>query len=128
MNLAQLRAGYAALNAPDWVGDLPFPLFEGVSLKVRRAFTAEWADLVGKLRAEKTDLSAEDNEMRIERECLARVALTDWQGIDDPFTPDLAIALLADPDAGPSFRGCVWFAIGRREDAVKAATDAAEKN
>lgn len=128
MNLTQLRAGYAALNAPDWVGDLPFPLFEGVSLKVRRAFTADWVDLVGKLRAEKTDLSEDENERRIERECLARVALSDWQGIDDAYTPDLAISLLADPDVGPAFRGCVWHAIGKREDAVKAATDAAEKN
>lgn len=128
MKVSGLKQGYAALNASDWVGEIPFPLFEGVKLKVRRLWNSEWAALAEKLGDETSDLSKDANDVRIERECLARACLDDWKGIDDAYTPELAIELLADPEAGRDFRNALLWCANQREGQVKAQLEADEKN
>lgn len=128
MKLADLKNGYAALNVSDWVGNIPLPMFEGISFKVRRQWNTDWLALAERLGTEATDLSEADNQARIERECIAHACLDDWKGIDDPYAPDLAISILADPDAGRSFRNAVLWAANQREAQVKAQIEADEKN
>ena len=128
MKLSQLKSGFAALNAADWVDGLPFQLLGDVSLKVRRLYTPEWLALQQGLAKESSDLSVEANAARIERECIARTVIEDWRGIDDAYTPDLAIELLADAEAGPVFRSAVLFAVAKREASIRDAIEAAEKN
>lgn len=123
MKLSDLGKGYAALNAGDWVGDIPLPLFTGIRLKVRRLWNPDHVALNDKLLAD----GVTDEGERLKR-CLSEAVLLDWDGVEDAFSKDAAAAVLADPDSGKAFEGAIIWAAGQLADKVKASIEADEKN
>jgi hypothetical protein len=128
MKISSLKSGYADMNGGAWVGDIPLPLFEGISLKVTRLWTPAYSALHDELSAENSDLSEAANTRRVTDECLVQTVLLDWKGIDDPFSADTARQVLADADVGGPFRSAIIYAATHVADAVKAQLEADEKN
>ncbi len=128
MKFTDMKKGYAALNAGDWVGDIPLPLFDGIRLKVTRLWTPAYSALHDKLGEDVTDLSEADNEKRITDECLVQSVLLGWDGVEDAYSVDLARKMIADPDMGSVFRSAILYAAGHLADTIKANLAADEKN
>lgn len=128
MKLSDLGKGYAALNAGDWIGNIPFALFDGVRFKVCVLWNPDFVALYETLSAENSDLSVDANNRRMFDECLVRTCLVGWDGVDDAYSGDTAAAILADPQSGAQFkRAIIWAEIQLREK-VKAQIEADEKN
>lgn len=131
MKLSDIKRGYAGMNAGAWVGDIPFPLFGGIRLKVRRLWNPDYQALHDKLeeeRGEVAQVDRADTDREITDECLISTCLLGWEGVDDAYTADAARDLLADPEAGPSFRSAVIYAANHVGDAVKTQMEADAKN
>ncbi len=128
MKLADIKKGYAAMNAGAWVGDIPIPLFDGIRLRVRRLWNPDYVALHDQLSEDNTDLSEAANGRRITDECLLQTVLVGWDGVDDPFSIDAARLMLADPDMGTVFRNAVFWASSHVGDQVKADLEADAKN
>jgi hypothetical protein len=133
MKVSDIKKGYAGLNAGVWVGDLPFPLFAGIKLKVRRLWNPDYTALHEKLTAAAAPVpgAAADEKAgsdAITTECLLDACLMDWQGIDDPFAVNTARDLLADPEAGPSFRNAIFWAANHAGEQMTAQMEADAKN
>lgn len=128
ISLASMKKGYAGMNAGVWVGDIPLPLFDGITLQVTRLWTPTYAALHEKLSADMTDLSAEANEKRMTDECLVQTVLLGWKGVDDPYSQETARQLIADPDMGVAFRNAIIWAATHVAEQVKAQLEADAKN
>lgn len=130
MKFTDMKRGYAAMNAGQWVSDIPLPLFKGIRLKVRRLWNPDYTALHEKLAEGKPDPLPADDERAITDQCLVDACLLDWDGVDDAFSPEAAKALLADsePDGSNPFRFAVIWAASNLSDTVKAQLEADEKN
>jgi len=110
MKLSDIRLDIDAIEAGDWVGDLPFPGMDGVRFKVRGTGNADYRRLQSKLlRALAAKRLSPDEEIKasgqITTDLLRQTVLLDWDGIFQEdgttplaFTPELAAKLLADPE------------------------------
>ena len=139
MKLSDIRVDAAAIEAGDWVGDLPFEGMEGVRLKVRGTGNADYrrlqAKLVRKLTTKKLDDAQRDEEAsRVGTELLIQTILVGWDGIfqEDgvtpiPYAPELAAQLLADPEMRV-LRDAVLYAGNLVATRKKEARSDAEKN
>lgn len=125
---ADIKRGYAGLNAGQWVSNLGIPLFDGVSLQLRRIGNPDYMAMQDKLREESSDLSADANDQRIFRESVVHTCLMDWKGVDDPFSVDTAKELLADPDLGTPFWALIATGLNRLMEDAQAQLEADEKN
>lgn len=128
MKFSELSKGYAALNGGDWVGDIPFPLFGGIRLKVRRLWNPEFAARNEELIAAAVAKGEEPDERAIMNDCLVTCCLDGWQGIDEPYTPEIGAKALLDPEAGGIFRSAILWAAAHLVDKIKADIEADEKN
>ncbi len=127
MKLADIKKGYAAMNAGAWVSGIPQFLFDGERLKVRRLWNPDYVALHDRLSEEKTDLSEAANESRITDACLAETVLIDWE-LEDPFSAEAVAIALADPVTGGPLRSAILWAATHLGDQVKADLKADAKN
>lgn len=127
-SFAKVRKGYAGMNAGVWVGNIPYPLFEGIQLKVRRLWNPDYTALHEQLMEQGGDLSEADKDRAATTECLVKACLLDWSGVEEPFAADTATALLADPEFGQTFRNALIWAATHVAETVAAQLEADEKN
>lgn len=95
MKLSSIRVDPSRLETAEWVGDFPFPDFEGVRFKVLPSGNREWRVLEARLvrqlpRKDRQKYFAgelpEQND-RIEGILLRDASLVDWEGIEDDAGP-----------------------------------------
>jgi hypothetical protein len=134
LKLDDMEKGLVALDDGIWVGDLPVAFFEGVRLKVRRLWNADYAKLYGEMTA---SLARDDDgkliedpeaERRITDECLKRTVLVDWDGIDDPCTADNIEKVFVKPKLRQVWRNAIILASTRAADTYTASIETDAKN
>ncbi|MHC2016309.1 hypothetical protein [Methylobacterium sp. CM6247] len=136
MKLSALKTDSAKLEQGQWVKDLPD--MDGLELKVRGLGNTEYRRLQDKKveavpRAKKIRGLDNETQDRIISECLHEAVLEDWRGLtgDDgqpvPFSSDLALTLLTDPDYA-RFRSAVLQAASIVTNEAALSVEDAEGN
>ncbi|NVO13902.1 MAG: hypothetical protein HXX10_07685 [Rhodoplanes sp.] len=136
MRLSDIKVDSAAIERGDWVDNIPE--LSDLRLKVRGDNNSDYRALSGRLQralpaGQRSDGLAPDVADKITVELLHKTVLLDWSGLVDaagvavPYTPELALSLLSDPDFRNFRYGVAWAAavVASRR---KAEQDAAVKN
>lgn len=139
MKLSDIRVDAAAIEAGDWIGDLPFPGLEGVKLRVRGIGNSDYRRLQSKLfrdlskRVGAADVTDDLGE-GITNELIAKTVWLGCEGIFEEdgttaiaFTPELALQLLSDPELS-TLRNAVTYAANLLTSRRKASAEDAKKN
>jgi hypothetical protein len=132
VKLSDIRVDVAAIEAGDWVEDLPFEGLDGVRLNVRGTGNADYKRLHSKLFRDAGTRRFDADKVAVE--LLHRTVLLGWDGIfeEDEKTPlafnsELALKLLSDPSL-PAFRAAVSYAGNLVASRRKEPAEQAEKN
>ncbi len=132
MKLDMMERGLDALAEGAWVGELPFPFLEGVSLRVRQLWNPDYAVLFGELSAdlpkdEAGKLSAADHE-QVTDQCLRDTVLVDWRGIDDECNAEAKALVFSGERMRETWRAAIIWSASQVFDTVSASLKADAKN
>ncbi|RAI44704.1 hypothetical protein [Rhodoplanes roseus] len=129
MKTADIKTNSARQESGAWIGDIPE--MGDFEVRVRGAQCASARALrnkliralPAKLRTDPAGIPIEELD-RIETEVILGAILLEWRNWEDePYSPDTARRVLADPDLAAVRDAVLWAAmqVGRHDDAAHAA-------
>ena len=134
MKLSELAVDADRQEHGAWVDDIPE--VQGLRLKVRGSFNADWRRLQAKLldavpRKKRIGgrLDPDENDA-IMTKCLLNCCLLDWQGLEDemgtaiPYDKDMARKLITEPEFRRFRESVIWAANVVQEKTEVGADDA----